>query len=62
MKSHQENKVGAFGMGGRVSVYARINVDAIVGLPRLGEVGETETMHGANMSHRQFQRYVAFLE
>ena len=39
----------------------RSSVQVIADILRLGEAGKTEIMYSANMSYRQFQKYLEFL-
>jgi predicted transcriptional regulator len=48
--------VGTKGMNNR-----RSNIEVIADILRLGQAGKTEIMYSANMSYRQLQQYLEFL-
>jgi len=39
----------------------RSNVEVVADILRLGEAGKTEVLYGANLSHRQLEKYLSFL-
>ena len=39
----------------------RSNVEVVADILRLGEAGKTEVLYSANLSHRQLEKYLAFL-
>ena len=39
----------------------RSNIEVVADILRLGEAGKTEILYSANLSHRQLEKYLAFL-
>ena len=39
----------------------RSNIEVVADILRLGETGKTELLYGANLSHRQMEKYLRFL-